>query len=219
MLGFEPFDKISGAFLGKGLGDLSEEFFQLKQVHGDGIVILKDAKDAKKWRNSDGDAIICLEWGLPIAVRTADCVPIFVAHPSRVIAVVHAGWRGTAARILEKTLARMRDEFKLDLKRAAVAIGPAIGVECYEVGEDVAAAFRAGGGQGYLKEGSGGKFFLDLKSANADQAKSLGVPAEGIEIHGECTLCREDLFHSYRGGLSRGETSAGRNYSWLMISP
>lgn len=219
MLPFEPFDKISGAFLGKGMGDLSEEFFQLKQVHGDRIVALKNAKDAKKWRGSDGDAIICQEWGLPIAVRTADCVPIFVAHPSRVIAVVHAGWRGTSARILEKTLVKLRGEFKLDLAQVAVAIGPAICSQCYEVGEDVAKAFRSQDGEKYLRSGSGGKFFLDLKSANADQAKAMGVLPEGIVLHEECTLCREDLFYSYRGSTGRGETNAGRNYSWLMISP
>jgi len=219
MLPFEPFDKISGAFLGKGMGDLSEEFFQLKQVHGNRIIVLKNSQDAKKWRNQDGDAIICKEWGLPIAVRTADCVPVFIAHPSRVIAVVHAGWRGTVARILEKTLMKMRDDFNLDLARVAVAIGPAIGAECYEVGEDVVAAFRAQGGEKYFSVGRAGKFLLDLKSANADQAKSLGVSADRIEVHPECTLCREDLFYSHRGTVARGEAQEGRNYSWLMISP
>ena len=219
MIPFEPFDKISGAFLGTGMGDLSGEFFQVKQVHGDGIVVLKNSREVAKNSQPEADAVICSAWGLPIAVRTADCVPILVAHPSRVIAVVHAGWRGTAAGILAKTLAKMREEFDLDLEKAALAIGPAIGPECYEVGEEVAEAFRQGGEDSILEERGKGKFLLNLKVANAAQAEKLGLHKDRIEVHPECTRCHQDRFYSHRGALARGEPKAGRNYSWLMISP
>ncbi|MCC7345169.1 MAG: peptidoglycan editing factor PgeF [Deltaproteobacteria bacterium] len=219
MIPFEPFDKIRGAFLGAGYGDLSGEFFEVKQVHGDGVVVLREARDVSENRGKEADAVICARWAVPIAVRTADCVPVFIAHPKRVIAVVHAGWRGTVAGILEKTLLRMRESFDLDLSEAALAVGPAIGPECYEVGEDVAAAFRGRGDSVFLKELGQGKFALDLKAANAAQARRLGVAVENIELRPECTRCEAELFHSHRAALARGEAKAGRNYSWLMISP
>ncbi|MCC6273806.1 MAG: peptidoglycan editing factor PgeF [Deltaproteobacteria bacterium] len=219
MIPFEPFEKIRGAFLGVGYGDLSGEFFEMKQVHGDGIVVLREARDVAKHAGNEADAVICARWAVPIAVRTADCVPVFVAHPRRVIAVVHAGWRGTVAGILEKTLVKMRDAFGLDLSEAALAVGPAIGPECYEVGEDVAAAFRGRGDSAFLKEVGNGKFLLDLKAANVAQARRLGVAAENLELRPECTRCEAERFHSHRAALARGETKAGRNYSWLMISP
>ncbi|KAB2842850.1 peptidoglycan editing factor PgeF [bacterium] len=219
MIPFEPFDKIRGAFLGAGYGDLSGEFFEVKQVHGDGIVVLRDARDMAKQAGREADAVICARWGIPIAVRTADCVPILVAHPQRVVAVVHAGWRGTVAGVLEKTLLQMRDAFQLDLSEAALAIGPAIGPECYEVGEDVAQAFRARDEAAFLKEIGNGKFLLDLKAANAAQALRLGVSEALLELRPECTRCAAERFHSHRAALARGEAKAGRNYSWLMISP
>lgn len=219
MIPFEPFDKIRGAFLGTGYPDLAGEFFEVKQVHGVEIVVLKSARDAASRAGREADAVICSQWGVPIAVRTADCVPILIAHPSRVIAVVHAGWRGTAAGILEKTLLRMQEEFSLDLGEVELAIGPAIGVECYEVGEEVASAFRARGDGAHLRDIGNGKFLLDLKAANAAQAQGIGIEASRLELRPECTRCEPELFHSHRAALARGEAKAGRNYSWLMISP
>ncbi|MFO1463876.1 MAG: peptidoglycan editing factor PgeF [bacterium] len=219
MIPFEPFDKISGAFLGTGMGDLSEEFFQVDQVHGSDIVVLKTREDARRLARRPADAVICAEWGIPIAVRTADCVPILIAHPSRVIAVVHAGWRGTVAGILEKTLQKLREEWNLQPEELALGIGPAIGAECYEVGEEVAAAFRARGEEAFLRKHRDGKYLLDLKGANAAQALKMGVLKGRIEQRPECTRCEPERFHSHRAALARGEAKAGRNYSWLMISP
>src|SRR5262249_19786460 len=105
---FAPFAKIRGAFLGKAAGDLAGEFLPLRQVHGDGIITLRERSQAKGLQDATGDAWICSAWGVPIAVRTADCVPMLLAHPDRVIAAVHAGWRGTRARILQKVLSRLR---------------------------------------------------------------------------------------------------------------
>lgn len=219
MIPFEPFDKIIGAFLGAGFGDLSGEFFEVKQVHGDGIILIKNSSDAARYAQVEADAVICSQWGVPIAVRTADCVPVLIAHPKRVIAVVHAGWRGTSLAILEKTLLRMRAEFGLDLSELAVAIGPAIGPECYEVGEEVAEVFQKGKDSVHVKASANGKYLLDLKAINEAQARRLGVIAASIERRPECTRCLPQDFFSHRAALARGEAQTGRNYSWLMISP
>ncbi|HCU25750.1 MAG TPA: peptidoglycan editing factor PgeF [Deltaproteobacteria bacterium] len=219
MIAFEPFEKIRGAFLGRAAGEVSEEFFELKQIHSDRIILLRHFQDAKNNAGAEADAVICSAWGIPIAVRSADCVPILIGHPQRVIAALHAGWRGTLAEILPKTLRKMREEFKLDLGEVRLAIGPAICKNCYEVGPEVAAAFREKSEAGCLTPRNDGKFLLDLKSANRVQALALGLNPEQIEVREECTRCAEQDFFSYRGSLARGETATGRNYSWVMISP
>jgi len=219
MIPFEPFDKIQGAFLGRESEDAGEEFFQVQQVHGDRIVVLKNLSDKARLAGREADAVICARWGVPIAVRTADCVPILIAHPSRLVAAVHAGWRGTRAAILEKTLIKMRDEFQVKISELSLAIGPAIGSECYEVGPEVAEAFTEGGMAEFCLTAGPVKFKLDLRAANAAQARRLGIPEAQIETHPDCTRCREDLYFSHRGAMARGEAKAGRNYSWVMISP
>lgn len=91
-----------------------------------------------------GDAVITDQPGLLLAVQVADCLPVLLVEPDRrVVAAVHAGWRGTAKRIAEKTVGRMRQEFGCNPKRMLAVIGPGIHRCCYEVGREVAEAFEA----------------------------------------------------------------------------
>ncbi|HEX5034827.1 MAG TPA: peptidoglycan editing factor PgeF [bacterium] len=220
MIFFVPFDKIAGAFLGRWPEDPGDEFFLVDQVHGDAIVTIRDFREAKALRGRKADAIIATVWAVPIAIRTADCVPILLAHPNRVVAAVHAGWRGTRAGILAKTIQAMEREFEADPAETFAAIGPSICGTCYEVGGEVAEHFDPAEDSRICRPRTGGeKFDLDLKAANAAQALAAGLRPENLEIHPECTRCREDLFHSHRGALARGEEKAGRNYSWVMIAP
>jgi YfiH family protein len=220
MIFFVPFDKIAGAFLGRLPEDLGEEFFQVDQVHGDVIATVRDFREAKALKGKKADAIVATAWAVPIAIRTADCVPILLAHPNRVVAAVHAGWRGTKAGILEKTIQAMARNFKADPGEIAAAIGPSICAACYEVEQDVAEHFGAEGDSKICRPKPGGKKFeLDLKAANAAQALAAGIRPENLEVHPECTRCRVDAFHSHRGAVARGEEKAGRNYSWVMIAP
>jgi copper oxidase (laccase) domain-containing protein len=106
-----------------------------RQVHG--TTILDHAVGAPGWVRHDGaDGHLTFVAGVACAVTVADCVPVFIAHPSGAVALLHAGWRGTAARIVEKAIARMIDR-GLDAGDLAVHLGPAICGRCYEVGPAV----------------------------------------------------------------------------------
>jgi hypothetical protein len=225
MIEFRPFEKILGGFAGRGVlpweSDASVyDFIQLKQVHGDTIHTLQSERDLGSVRPAtEGDAMISALKGKALAIRTADCVPILLAHPQGVVAVVHAGWRGTAKQILKKTLGKMRVEFGLGLEEVSVAIGPAICQSCYTVGEEVAELFHQQGGGEFLRKAENSKYLLDLKGLNRFQARELGVPEASIRVFPECTYCRTDLYYSHRHAMARGETNSGRNYSWVSLTP
>lgn len=103
-----------------------------------------------------GDALITDEPGILLAVRTADCVPILLADPKRrAVAAIHAGWKGMLGGIVEKTAGEMRRQFDSHPRDLIAAVGPSIGVCCYEVGEDLAEHFRGGfaGGEQFVVSG------------------------------------------------------------------
>jgi polyphenol oxidase len=137
----------------------------------------------------EADALITDKAGFVLAVRTADCVPILVADPEHhAAAAIHAGWRGTAAEILTKALTEMSKRFDTAPEKVVVAIGPAIGACCFEVGPEVAVQF----GQAAQKT------HIDLIEANRQQALSAGVPVGQITTARHCTRCDAALFHSFR---------------------
>ncbi|HKO05101.1 MAG TPA: peptidoglycan editing factor PgeF [Candidatus Acidoferrales bacterium] len=173
-----------------------------------------------------GDALITRTPGLLLAVRTADCVPLLLAdRRSRAVASVHAGWRGTLARVAEKTLGRMKMEFDTRAEDVVAALGPAIGGCCYEVGPEVAQAYAAQFAEarewfeGPFERLAGGddpapfpwlsmtppghdapapRVRLDLRLANRRQLEAAGVPAAHIVSSPLCTACRTDLLFSHR---------------------
>src|SRR5690242_13594005 len=110
----------------------------LRQIHSDVVHVFSEAPVSAP----QGDAAISRRSGLHIGIQTADCVPILMADASRrVVAAVHAGWRGTLGRIVTKTLGRMRLEFGTNPEDVIAAVGPSIGPCCYEVGPEIAQAF------------------------------------------------------------------------------
>ena len=140
---------------------------------------------------------------LAISVRTADCYPILLADTrNHALAAIHAGWRGTAAHIVVKTLEKMKDEFGTQPADIVAAIGPGIGACCYEVGEEVAREF-----------GFDARTHLDLMLENRKQLEAAGVPSEKIEALGVCTFCDAERFFSYR----RDQKDAGRMTSYIAI--
>ncbi len=130
--------------------------------------------------------------GALVGVQTADCVPLLVADTERrVVAAFHAGWRGTVARIVEKGIAAMREEFESRPEDLVAAIGPSIGACCYRVGDEVRAEFGAAFGYaGELFRVSEGGLWLDLWEANRRQLAAAGV--ENIWVAGECSGCGVD---------------------------
>ncbi len=147
----------------------------------------------------EADALITRTAGLWIAIKTADCLPLLVVDLSqRQVAAIHAGWRGVAGRIIDRTLERM----KAEPTSLRVAIGPGIGPCCFEVGADVATQF-----------GKSGRTCVDLAQACRDQFCALGVPARFISQSTACTRCGETDFHSFR----RDRESAGRMFSAIRL--
>jgi YfiH family protein len=172
----------------------------LKQIHSN-LVLLATGPGIL----GEGDALISNSPGLAISVRTADCYPILLADTRNLaVAAIHAGWRGTAAQIVVKTLGKMKDEFGTQASDICAAIGPGIGVCCYQVGEDVSKQF-----------GFAARTHLDLASENRKQLESAGVPTRNIEALGVCTFCNAERFFSYR----REKEKAGRMTSFIRIGP
>ncbi len=164
----------------------------VRQIHSDRIVFAEGPGVY-----GEADALLTDQPGFVLAVRTADCVPILIADPAHnAVAAVHAGWRGTVAEILGKTLAEMSRRFETDAQAVFVVIGPAIGPCCFEVGPEVAVQF------GHPAE----KAQIDLIEANRQQALSGGVPENRITVAGRCSRCEAELFHSFR----RDREKAGR---------
>jgi len=222
MIFFKPFKNIIGGFVGKDDSYLGEyglslkDLVLLKQVHGDTLYEIKTTDDAQRVRNKEGDALISTLPGQAIAIKTADCVPILLAHPEGVASAVHAGWRGTEARILKKVLEKLQKDYGLQLGDVRVAIGPAISGESYEVGEEVAEKFSEFG-ETVLKKIYQEKYLLNLPEANRQIALAAGLDGSKIEMHELCTLNHEEHYHSHRAALARGEEKAGRNYAWVKI--
>jgi polyphenol oxidase len=150
-----------------------------------------------------GDALLDDRPGSVIAIRTADCIPILlVDERHRAVAAVHAGWRGTVARIAAAAVDQMAAEFGADPQDIHAAIGPGIGQCCYEVGPEVAAQF-----------GEQGRAHISLPGANRAQLLAAGVTPEKIYASNLCTMCLPEEFHSFR----RDGEAAGRLYSFAGI--
>ncbi|HVG31906.1 MAG TPA: peptidoglycan editing factor PgeF, partial [Pyrinomonadaceae bacterium] len=134
-------------------------------------------------------------------VKTADCVPVLLGDArTRAVAAIHAGWRGTLALIVAKTIERMREQYGTRAADIRAAIGPAARGCCYEVGTEVIEAFQEnfpGGGE-LLTQTRAGHALIDLQRANRQQLIAAGVSQERIHIAPLCTMCRTDLFFSYR---------------------
>jgi YfiH family protein len=166
----------------------------VKQVHGtDALVVDRPLTESDQF---PGD-----QPGVTVAVRTADCVPVLVHDPRRrVIASIHAGWRGAVAGIISKTLKLMASRFgsmKLDLR---VSIGPSAGPCCYEVDDPVLDQLRMGlpDWESVVRDYRGHKARLDLKSLIRRQVEGEGVPAPSVSVVNLCTICHDQLFYSYR---------------------
>jgi YfiH family protein len=175
------------------------------QVHGSEVRLIKTLSDAKPAEDAHGDTIYCDAIvsdapGVLAGVKTADCVPILIGDPTTgAFAAVHAGWRGTLAEIAAKTLTRLAAEYKTRPQDVHVAIGPAAGACCYEVGRDVIDPFRNSfPHQDIFRETREGHACINLLAANREQLVSAGVEPNKINIAPLCTMCRTDLFFSYR---------------------
>ncbi len=175
-------------------------FIVANQTHSDHIRVITQ-KETKGWKGLDDavedcDALITDEKGVMLTILTADCVPVLLYDKEKeVVAAIHAGWKGTEAKIVAKTLEMMRKVYDTDPKDIIAGIAPAIGRCCYEVGEDVAKHFF---NEPRSFDVLGKKYMLDLPFINKKQLLDSGVRKEHIEMSGICTACKVEKFFSYR---------------------
>jgi purine-nucleoside/S-methyl-5'-thioadenosine phosphorylase / adenosine deaminase len=217
------------------LGASDLQLVSLKQIHSDVIHLF----DVAPSQPCQGDASVSNRPGLLLGVQTADCVPILLVDPKkRAIAAIHAGWRGTLARIVVKAIGQLQMHFKSKPGDLFAAIGPSIGGCCYEVGTEVATQFlsqfpeapewfdefRTGDEPNPIQwlnmmppghQPPPKNVLLDLKKANRAQLLGSGLRDKNIFVNDLCTACRRNLLFSYR----KEGAQSGRLLSVIGIRP
>jgi hypothetical protein len=193
----------------RSLGLSRDRLFEQRQVHGIDVRLVSKTDVAKTVADLEGDALITRAEGYAVAARTADCVPILIAHPpSGHVAAVHAGWRGAVAGILPRAIASLAH----DPSELIVAIGPHIRVEAFEIGEEVAAELeQAACGRPTVQRGSA-KPHGDLAALIRWQLRDAGVPQEAVDDVGGCTSTDAAQFFSHR----REHGKTGRHLSAIV---
>jgi len=166
------------------------------QVHG--VRVLVHGTDWEGWtRADDADGHIAPERGTGLGITVADCVPVFLGHPSGAAGLVHAGWRGTAGGILGKAIQIFRGR-GLSAADLHVYLGPAICGDCYEVGPDVYAQITGRRPDGPRQ--------VDLRGVLADQARVAGI--HHIAVSAACTRCDNETYFSHRAGDAERQVAA-----------
>jgi len=197
--------------LKKAVGVHDLRIVTMKQVHGDRIVEVKDRQSKEA---GEADGMVTEARGIFLGVLTADCVPIlFSVSGRRLAAVVHAGWRGTLAGIAPKMVSHLKSRSGVMPASLEVALGPAIGPCCYEIGTDVSGPLvqKWGGlAEEHLQKRNDQKF-VDLKGLNSSLLEKAGVPRAQIFQIGPCTSCASNDFFSYR----HGKKETGRQMSFI----
>jgi YfiH family protein len=190
------------------------------QTHGTEIIEIDNSflklPERKKTQLLYGiDGLITRLPGVCIGITTADCVPLIFFDPQKqVIAVAHAGWRGTCARIGKKTILSMVEKFGCNPANILVVIGPSISPKVYEVGKEVVDKFEQSGfDNSVLVTIRNQSFYLDLWMANRLTLEEAGVLPENIETSGICTFTEHERFFSAR----RLGIKSGRILSGIML--
>lgn len=189
----------------------------LYQEHGTAIhPVRQDQRGAgalqAEGQLAHGDGMVTADSETPLAILTADCLPIFIADKDgKAIGLAHAGWRGTNKAIASKLVSAMQEQYGVDPSNLLVWIGPGISFDYFEVGEDVWAYFIDGWCQ-YSDCFDPKARCIDLQGLNQNQLLEAGVPEEHIEICEDCTV-EDERYYSYR----RQGAGKGHNLSILQM--
>ena len=203
LVGADPVGEVMGRWtaLQHELSDTALRLASLRQVHGTRVIVHTGGWDG--WlRAGEADGHIASEKGTALTVGIADCVPVFIAHPSGVVALLHSGWRGTAAGITVTAIQALA-RYGHAPDELAMHLGPAICGRCYEVSADVREQLT---GQPVTRGGN-----VDLRSLIAEHASEVGV--QKITVSSSCTRCDNDRFYSHRAG------DAGRQVAVIAAKP
>lgn len=221
-LGTNTFDSphnVQGnrSLLARAFGARAERLVTVTQVHGTDLLVLDAPNpDFCHFLKLECDGLITNQPGVMIGVCVADCIPLLLLDPvRRVVAALHAGWKGTAGEIALKGIEALGSVFGSEPGDILAAVGPSIGPCCYEVDAPVMEAFRKSGAgwEPFARETGKGKWALDLAAANKHQLLAAGVREANIETTPICVSCAHDLFFSYR--RDGGET--GRQMGFIML--
>ena len=186
------------AYLKQETGVNIPQVFWRRQIHEADVIVAQGSSSSCS-AYPDADAFVTNQKNLPIAVRTADCVPIFIYDFNKhIIGLAHAGWKGTQKEIALKTIQTMKDKFNCQCYDLQVAIGPSIRSCCYQVGPEFKAYFPQD-----TVERNGG-LYVDIVAANRRQLRQAGVPQTHIIDSGICTMCSSDYFSFRRDGAKAG---------------
>ncbi len=202
LAGTEPVGEVISRWssLQREIGEAAPRLATVRQVHGNRVVQFGAGWEG--WlRDGEADGLVTTEKGTALAATVADCVPVFIAHPSGVVALLHSGWRGTVAKITAEAIATIaKNGFApADL---AIHLGPAICGRCYEVSADVRAQLT---GETANRPGQ-----VDLRSLIAEDARDAGV--KRLTVSEYCTRHDNSLFFSHRAG------DAGRQIGVIAAS-
>lgn len=201
---------------------INEQFPQMhfivaNQTHSDHITIVRQKKSTwlthlEEHAIEDCDALITNQRNIMLTILTADCIPILLFDPKReVVAVIHAGWKGTQKEITFKTVQKMQEQFASHPEDILAGIAPSIGKCCYEVDWNVAKHFE------HIEnayEDKGEKQMLDLPHINRVQLLKAGVLSTNIEMSNICTACKVEDYFSYR----KEDGCSGRFMSMIGLS-
>lgn len=168
-----------------------ERVYQVRQVHGRDVTVIRGDESLAEVRAIEADALIATAPGVRVGVRTADCVPaLFEDADAGVCAATHAGWRGMLAGVLEATVGRLV-EVGARTERLRVLLGPSIGPCCFEVGDEVAARFP----REHVRTARP-RPFVDLRAAALERLRAAGV--RDVALEAPCTRCDPARYYSYR---------------------
>ncbi len=168
-----------------------------KQIHSNIVCICQQGG-----RVEGVDALISNNRDIVLSIQVADCIPVYLLDKNtNICALIHAGWRGTAKKIVTNTIQEMV-KFGSRIKDIKVLMGPSIQQCCFEIGPEVAEKFP----EAFLTNGKADRLYLDLQGVVQAELIDLGIKEKQIIILSECTSCHPEMYHSYR----RDGNKAGR---------
>jgi len=185
----------------KAMGAEGVQIVTARQTHSTERCTIESAAQARG-PQPECDAMITRMTDVLLGVQTADCLPVLVADTkSGAVAGIHAGWRGTAGRITERTVADLMLSGGVNPRDCIAALGPTACAECYEVGEDVIERYKSE--FGYWRNllvnfKENGKAHLDIRAANVQQLMFCGFSEDRIHVAEFCTMHQNEFFFSYR---------------------
>lgn len=197
----------------EAIGAEGAQIITARQTHSTERCFI-ESKDQAHGPQPDCDAMTSQMKGALLAIQTADCLPVLIADAkSGAMAAIHAGWRGTAGRITERTIADLMLKQGVNPRNAIAALGPTACSECYEVGADVIERYKKEFGYWrnlFVNFKEGGKAYLDIRTANIQQLAFCGFTEDRIHVAEYCTMHQNELFFSYRREAGGQPSNVGR---------